>query len=399
MRVDFRHLRMTSSFGGRWATWLAALALFIDPTWLAQHDLSDHARVAQDRLTLAHLPTQPGNAPRAALRRVYQQPAAMWPAPHLDSDATAADLARWPATADAPRPRSPAQVDLGQRLFNDPILSSSGQISCQSCHHPELGWGDGLSRSVGHGRTRGLRNAPSLFNVVHRDSLGWDGGVSALAEQLQRALTHPAEMGTQSPADILARLNAAPDYRRLFTAAYDAGPITQAWLDEALIAFLKTLERPTPFDRFLAGDTQRLSDQQLWGMHLFRTKARCNNCHAGPLLSDQRFHNLGLSFFKQPAEDLGRYRATGNPEDAGRFRTPSLRHVSQTGPYMHNGMFRDLRSVVVFYTLGGGETRVRNDQEAADPLYPFVGRKASLLKPVDLSDEEIDAVTAFLMAL
>lgn len=223
--------------------------------------------------------------------------------------------------------------------------------------------------------------------------------MTILAEQLRRALTDPVEMGGQQLADIIARLNADPAYRQRFADVFGSGPITPVRLDDALIAFLGTLERPTPLDRFLAGDTQRLNDQQLWGMHLFRTKARCINCHGGPMLTDQRFHNLGLSFFRQSAEDLGRYRATGVAEDAGRFRTPSLRHVSQTGPYMHNGIFKDLRSVVVFYTQGGGETRVRNDAEMADPLYPFVIRKASALRPVALSEAELDALTAFLSAL
>lgn len=374
----------------------------------------DRALIRADHYISAHVSDQPKGWQLAALRRAYQRSVSEWPKATRDAqarDTTArtdttgapdrangadADLAPWPHAIAAPL--SP-QAALGQRLFNDPILSASGQISCQSCHHPELGWGDGLSRSVGHNRTQGRRNAPPLYNVVHRDRFGWDGAADSLAAQLRNAMTHPAEMGVQAPEDILQRLARSSAYRQAFTVVYGDRPIAQSHLDDALIAFLGTLETPTQLDRFLAGDSRRLSDQQLWGMHLFRTKARCINCHAGALLSDQGFHNLGLAFFLQPSQDLGRYQASSKPEDAGRFRTPSLRHVAQTAPYMHNGIFRDLRSVVSFYTQGGGETRVRNDQEAAHPLYAFVATKSASLKPVALSDAEIDALTAFLQAL
>jgi len=371
----------------------------------------DRALIRADRYLSAHLPDQPNGWRLAALRRAYQRPAAEWPKATRDTqardttdptgapakaDGTAAELAPW---SHAVAPPLSALAQLGQRLFNDPILSASGQISCQSCHHPELGWGDGLSRSVGHNRTQGRRNAPPLYNVVRLDHLGWDGVTDGLAAQLRNAMTHPAEMGVQAPDDILQRLARSSAYRPAFKAVYGDGPIAQTHLDDALIAFLGTLETPTALDRFLAGDSGRLSDRQLWGMHLFRTKARCINCHAGALLSDQGFHNLGLAFFLQPSQDLGRYQASGKPEDAGRFRTPSLRHLAQTAPYMHNGIFRDLRSVVSFYAQGGGETRVRNDQEAAHPLYAFVATKSASLKPVALSDAEIDALTAFLQAL
>jgi cytochrome c peroxidase len=369
---------------------LAAVAVW-------RNDAFSLAPAFHDRRMAAQMPSDPSAAQLAALQRVYRQPSSEWPAAHYDADVVVAELAPWPGTRGPVAPS--AQVALGQRLFEDPILSASGQISCQSCHHPELGWGDGLSRAIGHGRTRGLRNAPALFNAAQRDTFGWAGGVDSLAAQLRIAMTHPAEMGAQALSDITARLNADGRYRQRFNAVYGDEDITPGHLDTALIAFLSTLERPTPLDRFLAGDHTRLDAQELWGMHLFRTKARCINCHGGPLLSDQGFHNLGLSFFLQPAEDLGRYRDTGNPEDAGRFRTPSLRHVAQTAPYMHNGVFRDLRSVVMFYTQGGGETRVRNDHEAAHPLYPFVLRKDALLEPVALTREEVDALTAFLSAL
>ncbi|QEI04633.1 cytochrome-c peroxidase [Pigmentiphaga aceris] len=387
-------------------TLVAACTLFSGWFWqggtlVQMFDSIDHHIATQ-------FPDNPNAWHLASLRRVYQQPPSTWPAPQRDPDAVAADLAPW--QRDSPQAAAAvvstfsttptiAQVELGQRLFNDPILSASGQISCQSCHHPELGWGDGLSRSVGHNRTQGKRNAPPLFNAVHQRSLGWDGSASSLAAQLRNAMTHPAEMGVQTPDDIVRRLEQHADYRQRFTQIYGPAPIASSQLDDALIAFLGTLERPTTLDHFLAGDSTRLSDQQVWGMHLFRTKARCINCHAGPLLSDQGFHNLGLSFFLQASEDLGRYQATDNPEDAGRFRTPSLRHLAQTAPYMHNGVFRDLRGVVNFYTQGGGETRVRNDQEAAHPLYVYAARKSALLKPVALSAEEIDALTAFLQAL
>ncbi len=153
-------------------------------------------------------------------------------------------------------------------------------------------------------------------------------------------------MANPDPDSALARLRADPDYAARFAEVYGAGPISADKLTDALVAFQTRLETETRFDRFASGDRNTLTDQEVWGLHLFRTKARCANCHFGPLLTDDRFHNLKISFFGEKAQDLGRYQVIHLPDDVGRFRTPSLRHVGETAPYMHNGLFPTLECVI-----------------------------------------------------
>ncbi|MGH8089047.1 MAG: cytochrome-c peroxidase, partial [Stenotrophomonas sp.] len=146
---------------------------------------------------------------------------------------------------------------------------------------------------------------------------------------------------------------------------------------------------------FLAGRRDLLDDEQLRGLHLFRTKARCMNCHNGPALTDNGFHNLGLHLHGRARQDLGRYEVTGDPADSGRFRTPSLRGVARTAPYMHNGSMRSLDAVLLFYSVGGGQPRPRGGSEATDP-FPLPD---PLLQPLALSAEERRAIQAFLQTL
>lgn len=138
-----------------------------------------------------------------------------------------------------------------------------------------------------------------------------------------------------------------------------------------------------------------MNDQQLRGLHLFRTKAGCANCHNGPLFTDQKFHNVGLSFYGRRLQDLGRYEFTQAPDDVGAFRTPSLRNVSRTGPWMHNGGFPFLRGIVNFYSAGGVRNKPRPDQ-VGDPLFPAT---SPILQRLDLSREERDDLVAFLETL
>ena len=165
------------------------------------------------------------------------------------------------------------------------------------------------------------------------------------------------------------------------------------------MAYLATLDSETYFDRFARGDRAALTDMALAGLHLFRTRARCANCHFGPWLTDEGVHNLRLSFFGEPAQDLGRHAATQAAEDAGRFRTPSLRHVASSAPYMHDGLFPTLEGVVNFYDRGGGEVRARNAAEAARPLYREAARLSPHIRPLGLTAQEKAALAAFLRTL
>jgi len=349
-------------------------------------------------MELVDFPSQPADSDLAALRRYYEVIPAAWPQPTLDSSVEFREL----GSPELPKARPPqAKVDLGKALFEDPILSASGQIACQSCHNRELGWGDSLKVSVGHDRASGRRNAVSLFNASMRQTLFWDGRSPDLQAQAKEPLVNPIEMANHDLSGVVARLSASPTYLARFAAAFGTDRIEAAQVTEALAAFQSTLEERTRFDRFVQGNRRALTDQEIFGLHLFRTKAGCMNCHNGPLMTDEKFHNLGLSLVGRPKEDVGRYAITRQVDDVGRFRTPSLRHVSETGPFMHNGMIPTLRQVVLLYQTGGGHTRARpgNAGDAAHPLMEFAGRTSTLLKPLGLSVEERAALVAFLESL
>jgi len=290
---------------------------------------------------------------------------------------------------------APDAVALGARLFDDPKLSGSGQIACASCHNRELAFADGVSRSFGHDRTRLPRNAPSLATAGWMSTLFWDGRADSLEAQAIMPILHPDEMRGSLP-EVRRRLAADASYRVAFTQAFGDADVTDGRIAQALAAFQRSLSpRRSRYSRFIAGEADALDAAQQRGLALFRGKAGCASCHNGPLLSDQRFHNLGLSFYGRPRQDLGRYAVTGAREDVGAFRTPSLLAVSRTAPYMHNGGLPTLPGVVAFYNAGGARPRPRGDQ-LDDPLFP---ETSALLRPRHLTREEQADLVAFLEAL
>lgn len=346
----------------------------------------------------AHRPSPAG----AALRPHYSRPPAQWPRPWLDPGILAA--LPGPPTDDRTTD-SAARIAAGARLFFDPALSADGTISCATCHAPRTGWT--VPTRTGQGRLAGRRNPTSLLTVAGNGPHGWAGQSHGLDERLLAPLTDAAEMGNRSVDQVIAVLRRDPshaealrDHRSPDGHHSQADDVPDADARRTLIgllrAFVLSLDRPTAFDRFVQGDHRALDDLQIEGLHLFRTKARCIHCHHGPRLTDDRFHNLGISFYGEPSQDLGRHEHSGRCEDAGAFRTASLRHVSRTAPYMHNGLFETLPAVVRLYVRGGGELRARNAAEAADPLRTCAARVSPLLKPLPLDDREIDALVAFL---
>lgn len=335
-------------------------------------------------------------APDASLSERYRAGVACWPAFMVDeSVADAAELAVLPhLPAQSGQVRRRAQ--LGRMLFFDPRLSGSGQIACASCHDPDLAWADGRRQAIGHDRAAGPRNTPSLLNASWASSYFWDGRADTLAEQALEPIVNPVEMHGE-PERIVASLNAIESYQEAFAAAFgDEGHIDMASITEAIAAFVGTLRsRENRFDRFMRGKADALGDTEILGLHLFRTRAGCMNCHHGPLFSDGRFHNIGLTYYGRRYQDLGRYGVTGRAEDVGRFRTPGLRDVVLTGPWMHNGLMSNLRGVLRFYNSGGAQPRRRADQ-VDDPLFPAT---SPLLRPLDLGEEELEALEAFLHAI
>ena len=166
---------------------------------------------------------------------------------------------------------------------------------------------------------------------------------------------------------------------------------------QALAAFQRTLKsRRSRFDEFLDGSYKALNNQEIHGLHLFRNKARCMNCHHGQFFTDEQFHNIGLTYYKRKYEDLGRFRITGHAEDVGKFRTPSLRDVMNTDPWMHNGLFWNMTGLLNLYNSGMQMNTATEEQKAADPLYPVTD---PLMQKLNLSKEEIAAIEAFMHSI
>lgn len=333
----------------------------------------------------------PSPAPQASLRELYSRPSSQWPAPTLDPGIEHREL----GLVEKPAPAAQALLELGELLFFDARLSGTHQLACVSCHDPELGFADGRALSFGKQVRPLARNAPSLLNTALRTHWFWDGRAASLEEQAHLVLSHPQEMHS-SPEHVESLLRSSKGYRERFAAAFGAGEPRYTQALAALVAYESSFvsEGSSAFDDFLRGDTQRLDDSAIRGLHLFRTQARCLNCHNGPLLSDDRFHNLGLTYYGRELQDLGRYEVTRDPEDVGRFRTPSLRNVLRTAPYMHNGLF-ELDGVLNMYNVGMPQIEPKPGQEQ-DPLFP---RKSPHLQRLDLSPAEKADLKAFLESL
>lgn len=374
----------------RHASSAAALAIcVIAGTW-AFDGVRAQDTVAPVRAVLPDDPTAD------ALRAAYAGPPATWPAPTLRAGAVFTEFGSLPEPVTPPdNPTTPEKAALGRRLFDDPRLSASGQIACASCHARELGFADGLRTSFGHDRQRGRRNAPSVATAAWMPVQFWDGRADTLEAQSLHPMVDPLEMAGTLPV-IEARIAADPAYADDFRAAFGDDRVTIGRIAQALAAFQRTL-RPgqARWRRFIDGDRRALDDRQLRGLHLFRTKAGCASCHSGPVLSDGRFHNLGLTFYGRELEDLGRYNVTRRPEDVGAFRTPALLGVSRTGPWMHNGLFPTLEGTVRFYNAGAARPRPAAGAPA-DPLYPVTD---PMLEPLNLTEAEIDDLVAWLETL
>ncbi|WP_237088360.1 cytochrome-c peroxidase [Nubsella zeaxanthinifaciens] len=330
------------------------------------------------------------------LRNIYAKPSSEWPKPTIDSGVNYVELGELlPSPLNLKSDSVKNQVALGKMLFFDPRLSGSNQISCSSCHIPDLNWQDGRRVSVGHDHLENIRNAPSLENVWFVKKLFWDGRANSLEEQGAMPIAAHNEMH-QDMKQLPKKLKKIKGYRAYFIAAFGSPEISSERIVSSLATFQRSIvSRKTAFDRFLGKDKNALTDQQLVGLHLFRTKARCMNCHHGPYFTDNEFHNDGLTYYGRKYEDLGLYNLTKKPEDVGKFKTPGLRNVMKTAPWFHNGLFPDIDGVMNMYNMGMPVQRLKPGQEN-DPLLP---KNDKLLKPLNLSKGEKDAIIAFLGAL
>ncbi|NIG54381.1 cytochrome-c peroxidase [Chitinophaga sp. Cy-1792] len=331
-----------------------------------------------------------------SLRALYARPVAMWPMPVIDSGVQWKELEAILPDTNLPRLLEQPDVNLGKMLFFDPRLSGSNQISCSSCHDPDLAWADGRRVSLGNDHLQGSRNTPSLLNIgeAHR-TFFWDGRSESLEDQAINPIATHHEMNMEPPL-LAEKLGKIAGYKNLFQLAYGADNITIDRIVQALAAFEATIKsRTSRFDLFVMGNYKRLSDQEIQGLHLFRTKARCMNCHNGKYFTDDAFHNIGLTYYQRKYEDLGRYTITGDPADVGRFRTPSLRDVMLTRPWMHNGLFDNIEGVINIYNSGMQMMKPKPGQEQ-DTLFPHTDK---LMQPLHLSTDEKQALIAFLQSI
>lgn len=278
-------------------------------------------------------------------------------------------------------PLTEAKVRLGRRLFFDPILSANGTVSCASCHDPGHGLAGQARLALGIKGREMTRNAPSLWNRAYGTAFFWDGREASLESQALRPIESPSEMGGTVDGAV-ERLRAHKEYPGLFEAAFAEGA-TAINLARSLASFERVLlSGNSRVDRFRSGEVRALSDGERHGLWLYESRGGCWRCHSGPNFTDENFHNTGVSW-NQPPIDLGRFTVTNKDSDRGRFKTPTLRNVALTAPYMHDGSLATLEDVVDFYNRGGGKNQYLDTSIA----------------PVGLSAEEKKDLVSFLKAL
>lgn len=383
------------------AKYLLAALVVLGACLLFVHQRVSHAQTGVVTPSTSRPSERPALNDQAAktlateLRTVYSKPVDQWPEPQVDPTAHFTELGPTPEVKfPEDNPWSQDKADLGRQLFFDARLSGSGQMACASCHDPDLGWADGRTVAFGHERQALKRNAPSILNTAFFPHLFWDGRAKTLEEQAQMPLLALDEMHADEDV-ILERLRAIEGYRQQFKAVFGTEEITFDHIAKAIATFERTvISRSNKFDSFMNGNPNALSDSAVRGLHLFRTDARCINCHNGPLFMDGQFHEMGLSHRGRPFEDLGLYEITKKPKDSGKFKTPGLRNVTRTEPYMHNGLF-EIDPLLMLYNAGMPNPRRRADQ-VDDELFPT---KDVLLKPLGLNDQDIEDLKSFLRSL
>jgi cytochrome c peroxidase len=275
----------------------------------------------------------------------------------------------FPAMATRPdNPLTPKRVALGRLLYFDPVLSGANDMSCASCHHPDLGFSDGRGQAMGKGgkglgpeRAGGTvvkRGAPTVWNAAYNHRQFWDGRAADLEDQARFPITSPLEMD-QKPDELVGELRAIPEYVRLFDEAFDGKDGSALTFDNttrAIAAFERTLvSDASPFDRYRMGDPTALTPAERRGLTLFRSlKTRCFECHGFPTLANPDFKVIGVPDLPGQERDLGRAETGAGPAYERAFKVPTLRNVALTAPYMHNGRYKTLEEVLAFYAKGGG---------------------------------------------
>jgi cytochrome c peroxidase len=326
--------------------------------------------------------------------------------------------ALWRKSIPRNNPLTEPKIHLGEALYFDKRLSLDGTVSCASCHDPANAFTDHEPVATGVAGRKGVRNAPTVLNSVFNPLEFWDGRASSLEEQAKQPLINPLEMGMPDHQAVTRRVSSIPQYREEFHRVFGREGITIDTIVKTIAAFERTqLSGNSPFDRFLAGDKDAISPSQRSGWELFKGKAHCIDCHtfsaSSPFFTDFKFHNTGVAlrgrrfqeFSSSASEikntkpsdvmalstlahsdrfsDLGRFLVTREPKELGAFKTPTLRDIELTTPYMHDGSEKTLLDVVRLYNKGGEPN-------------PNLDR---LMKPLHLTDHEIGDLVEFMRAL
>ena len=282
---------------------------------------------------------------------------------------------------------SVAKVELGKLLYFDKRLSVDNTVACASCHAPKFSFTDGQPVPTGVKGQKGGRNVPTVINRAFSTAQFLDGRSPSLEHQAQQPEFNPIEMAMPSPGDLEKKLRGIAGYREQFQQAFGTEEITMDGVGKAIAAYERTvLWGNSAFDRFVSGkDEKAVSESAKRGFELFRSKVCCDECHTGFNFTDEQFHNIGVGWDakKEEFKDPGRYQVTKRDIDQGAFKTPTLRNIAQTAPYMHDGSQKTLEEVVEFYNKGG-EPNPNIDEE---------------MRPLHLTDQDKKDLVAFLQSL
>lgn len=285
---------------------------------------------------------------------------------------------QWPED----NPYSAEKVELGKLLYFDPRLSADGTVACANCHHPKFAFGDGNPVSTGIKGQKGGRSAPTVFNRAYSLAQFWDGRAATLEEQAKGPMANPIEMGNTHET-VVASLRRVPGYRAMFLKVFGTEDFTIDHVAKSIATFERTvLSGNSPYDKYKAGNKKAMTPEQVRGMNVYFNRAKCDQCHEGINLTANSYHNIGVGMDK-PDPDAGRFVVTKDPKDWGAFKTPTLREIARTAPYMHDGSLKTLEEVVEFYNKGGIPNKNLDGQ----------------IKQLNLTAEEKKDLVAFLQAL
>jgi len=344
-------------------------------------------------------------------------------------------LAVWAGAADAPlglpkvpipshNPLTQEKIQLGEKLFNDERFSTTGKVSCATCHKQEIAFTDALPVSEGIDQLKGTRNAPTVVNSAYLHTQFWDGREPSLEEQSAQPFTNPVEMGLKDHDPIIKIARSDPEYQQMFPKAFAIKPqqITMNHVKMALASFERTLiSGDSPFDRYyFGGDQKAMSPAAIRGLEVFLNQGRCVSCHTieqkFALFTNNLFHNIGVAAHRMPkdldelrtaveevkkkgvdvavltnpkTESLGRYAVTRELSDMGAFKTSTLRNIELTAPYMHDGSLKTLEEVVQFYNNGGRLNET-------DPIPELLDGG---IRPLGLNEKQQADLVEFLKAL